>query len=122
MRKTRLRQVSTTVGAALVCGAVFFALVRTFVIRPAVSLSQEGSELFKIKGCVQCHFTDSKKTKIGPGLQGLFNRVELPVSGREATEVNVRTQLKTPYESMPSFDDRLTEKQLNKLIEYLKTL
>ena len=122
MRKTRLRHVSITVGAVLVCGAVFFALVRTFVIRPAVPLSQEGSELFESQGCVQCHFTDSRKTKIGPGLQGLFNRVELPVSGREVTEENVRTQLKTPYENMPSFDDRLNEKQRDTLIEYLKTL
>jgi mono/diheme cytochrome c family protein len=92
------------------------------VIQPAASLAEEGAQLFESKGCTQCHYTKSAETRIGPGLQGLFGRDKLPVSGRRVTEKNVRRQLQTPYENMPSFADRLTKEQRDRLIEYLKTL
>lgn len=68
---------------------------------PAEPKAHEGHELFQSKGCVQCHYTDSRKTKVGPGLKGLSPRDRLPVSGREVTKENVRRQLKTPYGDMP---------------------
>ncbi len=122
MRKTRLKHASTMVAITLVSVAVLLALLRTFMIYPAHSLVDKGSELFVSKGCSQCHFVDSRKTGIGPGLKGLFNRDKLPVSGREVTDENVREQLKAPYKDMPSFADRLTEQQMDQLISYLKTL
>jgi len=122
MRKTGLKRTSTAVGITLVCAAVLLALVRSFVTQPDDSHALGGSEVFEKKGCVQCHFTDSRETKIGPGLKGLFGRDKLPVSGREVTEENVKRQLKTPYDDMPSFADRLTEEQRDRLVAYLKTL
>lgn len=122
MRRTVLKRVSITVATGIVSAAVLFALIRVVAIHPAASLAKGGFELFEDKGCAQCHYTDSRETKIGPGLQGLFERDQLPVSGRKVTEENVRTQLKTPYDAMPSFADRLTEEQRDELIEYLKTL
>ena len=119
MRKTSLRQVSITVAAVLVGAALLLALGRTFVFH---SKAYEGEELFVSKGCSNCHFPDNTRTKVGPGLAGLFEREKLPASGREVTEENVRRQLKEPYESMPSFADRLTEKQRDQLIVYLRTL
>jgi cytochrome c2 len=122
MRKTKLRHATFAIVITLVSVAVLFALLRAFVIHPADSLAEKGSPLFVSEGCSQCHFVDSRKTKIGPGLQGLFERDELTVSGRKTTEENVRKQLETPYEDMPSFADRLTEEQRDQLISYMKTL
>jgi cytochrome c2 len=92
------------------------------MIYPSGSPAHKGAELFESKGCVQCHFTGSTQTKSGPGLKGLFERQKLPVSGRGLTEANVRKQLKTPYNNMPSFADRLTHEERDRLIAYLKTL
>jgi cytochrome c2 len=81
-----------------------------------------GKELFENAGCSQCHFTDSVKTKIGPGLKGLFGRTELPVSHRPVSEENIRRQLEDPYENMPSFRERLSSDEQAQIISYLKTL
>lgn len=86
------------------------------------SQDQSGYELFLEKNCIQCHNRNNRETKIGPGLQGLFKRENLPASGKKVTEENVRNQLKTPYKMMPSFADLLTETERTELIEYLKTL
>jgi len=122
MRKTRPKQTTITVTIILACAAVLLALLRTFVIYPADSFAEEGSQLFVSKGCAQCHYVDSSNTKVGPGLEGLFNRDELPVSGKKVTEENVREQLESPYKNMPSFADRLTKAEKDQLIDYLKTL
>jgi len=122
MRKATLNRVSITVGVVLVCGALLLALVRTLLISPGEARADEGSELFRNRGCAHCHFTDSKETKVGPGLAGLFQLDKLPMSGREVTEENVRKQLVDPYKNMPSFADRLTEQQIDQIISYLKSL
>jgi len=122
MRKTALYQVSTLVTVALISGALLLALVRTFLIAPSEVRADMGSELFKNKGCAHCHFTDSKDTKVGPGLAGLFEQDKLPVSGQEVTEANVKSQLVEPYKNMPSFEDRLTDQQMDEIISYLKSL
>ena len=122
MRKTRLKQTTIGITITLVSAAVLLALLRTFVINPADSFAGESSQLFVSKGCAQCHYVDSRSTKVGPGLEGLFNRDELPVSGREVTEENVREQLASPYKNMPSFANRLTQEQKDQLLDYLKML
>ena len=122
MRKTRLKRTSTALVVLLAAVAVLFALLRSYVLHPSEALAQSGAALFETKGCIQCHYTDSRKTRVGPGLKGLFDRETLPVSGRKATEENVRKQLKTPFQDMPSFADRLTEEQMDRLVDYLKTL
>ncbi len=92
------------------------------MLHPSEAIAQSGAALFESKGCIQCHYTDSRKTKVGPGLKGLFERKERPVSGQAVSEANGRKQIKTPYKDMPSFADRLAEGQLDRLIDYLKTL
>jgi len=84
------------------------------------SLNQQGADLFA-KRCAFCHLTSSRKTKIGPGLQGLFQRKTLPVSNRSVTEENLRRQLTTPVKNMPSFPN-FTEQEVQSLIAYLKHL
>lgn len=84
------------------------------------SLVQQGADLFA-KQCAFCHLTASRKAKIGPGLQGLYQRKSLPVSKRPVTEKNLRRQLTAPVKNMPSFPD-LSEPEVRSLIVYIKTL
>jgi mono/diheme cytochrome c family protein len=84
--------------------------------------ADQGSHLFKNKGCAQCHVTDSAQKGIGPSLKGLFKRKGNLVSGRPVTEKNVREQIKTPYKNMPPFKDRLNKNELDQLVGYLTTL
>jgi len=84
--------------------------------------ADQGSLLFKNKGCAQCHVADSAQNGIGPSLKGLFIRKGNLVSGLPVTEKNVREQIKTPYKNMPPFADRINENELDHLLVYLKTL
>jgi cytochrome c len=120
MRKTKLKYATAAVIATLVSAALMLSVLRVAATR--AEEKRRGAELFSERGCSQCHYTDSKDTKIGPGLGGLFSRESLPVSGKPVSKSNVRDQLLTPYENMPSFADRLSEEEIDHLIEYMKTL
>jgi mono/diheme cytochrome c family protein len=123
MRKTQLKRVTAGVVGFTVAIAVLMAVFRAFTSGAGASTEvEQGAVLFAENGCGQCHYTDRTETKVGPGLKGLFNREELPASGRPVSEETVRRQLKTPFKNMPSFEDRLTEAQSGDLIAYLKTL
>ena len=80
----------------------------------------EGTRIFSER-CSFCHYADKTETKIGPGLQGLFNLKSMPSSGVPVSNANFRKQLKTPYKDMPPFSD-LPEEDIEALIAYLKTL
>jgi cytochrome c2 len=71
--------------------------------------------------CLSCHYADSDKKKLGPGLKNLFKKETLPHSGRPATVENVKQQLIKPVLVMPSYS-RMTEQEMADLIAYLKTL
>ena len=130
MRKTILHRATLAVAAIFLGVAIILGIVRN-TIAPHEShehahgqadTAELGAALFQAKGCSQCHLTDSRNAKIGPGLQGLFDRSELPASGRSVTEDNVRNQLTDPYEDMPSFADRLSRKEMEQIISYLQTI
>ena len=90
---------------------------------PAITsqtLAQQGADLFA-KRCAFCHLTNSRKTKIGPGLKGLFQWKTLPVSNRSVTEENLRRQLTSPVKNMPSFPN-FSEQEIQSLISYMKIL
>lgn len=91
---------------------------------PAVGVAEgpaaEGAMVFK-QNCAACHLTDSKATKIGPGLKGLFKSDKFPASGRPVSEENFRKQLQKPFDKMPPFG-HLPPTQVEALIAYLKTL
>ena len=120
MRKTKLKYATGAVVVTLVSAALILSALRVTATQGAGR--QQGATLFSEKGCAQCHYADSKDTKTGPGLKGLFSRESLPVSGGPVTEASIRDQLLTPYRNMPSFADRLSEDEIDHLIEYLKTL
>ncbi len=120
MRKVKLKHATFAVIGILGVVIILLAGVRTFVTGEAPST--RGAQLFNEAGCVQCHFPDSRKTKIGPGLEGLFDRKSLPRSGRSVNAENVRHQITDPYENMPSFRDKLSKREIDTILEYLKTL
>lgn len=87
---------------------------------------ENGRKIYKTH-CAICHFAASSFDKVGPGMKGLFKRKKLPRSGLRVTEKNVRSIIEkgtgdpamTP---MPPFRDRLSPKEKDDLIGYLKTL
>jgi hypothetical protein len=83
-------------------------------------MSERGAIVFN-KKCSDCHYTDKAETKIGPGLKGLFKQNKLPASGKPPTDENIRKQLKSPFNVMPSFQD-LSEEEVESLVVFLKSL
>lgn len=137
MRQTNLQRTILSLLIIFIGVAVVFGVLRnTVVSQPNGHESHQhahddghgsqdglsGAALFKDKGCTQCHHPDSSETKVGPGLQSLFEQEKLPVSGRPVTEEHVKEQLREPYANMPSYADRLTPQEENRIIIYLKTL
>ncbi len=84
------------------------------------ALVAAGVEVFD-RNCSFCHATSGTADKVGPSLGGLFAMDQLPVSNWKATEANIRKQIQTPYDEMPSFDG-LSNEKMDALIAYLKTL
>lgn len=134
MRKTILNKTAYSVTIILLVIGVTFGVLRNRTLSGAASdkedsilpqetlLNMEGEALFQQVGCINCHAVEMGKGKRETSLAGLFNREELPVSGRKVTEKTVRQQIKDPYRNMPSFAERLTEEQITQIISYLKTL
>jgi mono/diheme cytochrome c family protein len=105
--------------------AIFFASLSAFVLlntacSPSAS-SQRGQELFDLH-CALCHegpTPDLKKQP--PRLENLFAAKQLP-SGVPATDAQVRKTIVEGLGTMPAFDKRLNEQELNDLVAYLHTL
>ncbi len=94
------------------------------------SAEERGGQLFKVKGCANCHYPDresmfgeetSPNWLIGPGLKNVLRKEKLPATGRPATEENVRAQIRDGGRGMPSFAS-LGEGEVADLVAYLKTL
>lgn len=72
--------------------------------------------------CASCHYANSEKTLVGPGLQGLFHKKYLP-SGAPANDDRVRATIQDGRAGgMPPFGNVLDTQQINDLIAYLHTL
>lgn len=97
---------------------------------PSVPLAQEGGQLFRELGCSGCHGIGSKIR--APALEGLYGK---PVPLSDGTIVTAddkylrdsillpRSQIAAGYEPlMPSFEGKVSEDQLLRLIFYIKSL
>jgi mono/diheme cytochrome c family protein len=78
-------------------------------------LVQTGQQLFE-QNCNVCHNLTTE-TKVGPGLEGLFNIDQLP-NGDPFSEDNLRHWIVTGGGGMPAFP--LTEGQLDAVVAFLK--
>lgn len=94
-------------------------------------LPQLGEQLFTSKACFTCHTTDGSP-KIGPSFKGLFGR-EVRLQGGNsvvADEGYIRESILQPNAkivegfapTMPPYQGQLSERELNGLIEYIKSL
>lgn len=93
--------------------------------------AQRGKTLFASSGCVGCHSVDGSKL-VGPSLKGLFGRTEDLADGTsvKAEENYLRESILNPsakivkgYQPiMSTFQGRLKDKDIDAIIEYLKTL
>lgn len=94
-------------------------------------LPELGAKLFQSKACFTCHTTDGTPS-IGPTLKGVFGRTVELADGKtvEADEDYLRESILQPgakivkgfAPTMPSFQGQLSERELNGLIEYIKSL
>jgi cytochrome c oxidase subunit 2 len=93
-----------------------------------------GAHVIQVKGCVACHTTDGTP-KLGPTFKGVFGRKETVLRDGKEREIIVdeafikQTLLHPELDRvkgfppiMPSQQGQLTDKEIEEIIEYLKTL
>jgi len=71
--------------------------------------------------CSMCHLADSDKSKVGPGLKGLYMLDKTPALGNPLTDDVIRKQILEGGIDMPPYS-HLTEGEVRAVLEYLKTL
>jgi mono/diheme cytochrome c family protein len=71
--------------------------------------------------CSGCHSAETSETKVGPSLKGLFRKRAL-LNGMPANERTIRLKIKDGGGGMPSYGQALSAKELQQLIEYLRSL
>jgi cytochrome c oxidase subunit 2 len=96
-----------------------------------VPLPELGKLLYTKQGCSTCHSTDGTKL-IGPTWKNAFGRTEHFTDGTSATvdENYIRQSIMDPQAkivesfppSMPTYQGKLSDRQLSGIIEYIKSL
>jgi len=82
---------------------------------------QRGEEIFQ-QNCANCHEASNLDLKKQPAkLEGLFQSKTLP-SGAPATDEQVRKTIIQGIGTMPAFDQRLSDEDVNNLVKYLHDL
>jgi len=72
--------------------------------------------------CAGCHPTDPDANGYGPMLPGFFDREVIASSGAPITDASVRAQILAPGGTMPAFEGRLDDDEVDEIIAYMKTL
>ncbi len=93
--------------------------------------AEKGKKLFTSRACNTCHSTDGSKS-VGPTWQGTFGSTEVMASGEKITvdENYVRESILNPNAKvvkgfqpvMPTFQGILSDKDIDALVAYMKTL
>ncbi len=122
MRHTKLKKITLLVIIVIVFFILGISYMRIKPVSEKQQLKSKGAVLYKEKGCINCHYPNSTEDKIGPGLKGILDRETFPVSNWTATRENLKKQIIDPYNNMPSYKDRLTEKEMEQLLDYIESL
>jgi mono/diheme cytochrome c family protein len=80
-----------------------------------------GRDLFR-ENCVVCHDIDKDKLhsrKIGPSLNHLFKNEKLPLSQAKPNRQYVAVRIKFGGPLMPAFAKRLSDSEIETLIDYI---
>ncbi len=65
MRKVELKYVTSATLCFIAAAIIVVSGIRAWVMAEAPATA--GADLFQKKGCTQCHFTDSRETKVDRG-------------------------------------------------------
>lgn len=90
-------------------------------VRTDAESIDKGKKLFE-RNCNDCHTLKSRKTLVGPSLEGVLREQTLPASGRTATAANIFVQLTSPYAEMPVFARKLSDEDRLNIIAFLNTV
>ena len=71
--------------------------------------------------CAECHFAYSTRNLRGPSLHGLFKK-QFMSSGIPANDERVLDIILLGRAKMPAFQNKLTQQQVQELMDYLHTL
>jgi hypothetical protein len=83
--------------------------------------AQRGRYIF-MNRCIICHYPDSARTRVGPGMKGMVSRNSFfPVSKRRVSPKIFGELLEQPAGIMPSFKD-LSQGEIADLYRYLEGL
>lgn len=96
-----------------------------------MTLTQYGEALYRAKACVTCHSVDGSQ-RIGPSFKGIFGH-SAQLNGGATVQVDenyVRESMMNPGAKvvfgfgniMPSYQGQLKDREVNALIEYIKSL
>jgi len=72
--------------------------------------------------CDRCHEPYSTRGKKGPGLQGVFQKKYLPISGLPANDERVTDIIRLGRKEMPGFSQTLNGEDIQDLLAYMHTL
>jgi len=96
-----------------------------------IPLPELGKLLYQKQGCSTCHTTDGSRL-IGPTWKGMFGRTEHFAGGASGAvdENYIRESIMDPQAkivdtyppSMPTYQGKLSDRQLSGIIEYIKSL
>ena len=109
--------------------------VRAPVVDSEMTLADQGFEILRRNGCNACHSSDGSKL-VGPSYLGLWGEMQTVVTGREerqvmADEEYIRRSIYDPNADvvkgynrglMLSYEGMVSEKEVDLIIEYLKSL
>jgi mono/diheme cytochrome c family protein len=105
----------------------FFAMLALLsIVRAADSPAQKshgalGRDLYR-ENCSVCHDIDKDKVhshKFGPSLNHLFKNETLPMSHGKPSRPYVEVRIKFGGAIMPAFAKRLTQDEINALMDYI---
>jgi mono/diheme cytochrome c family protein len=78
-----------------------------------------GQALYR-ENCVVCHDIDRRQSKkLGPAFYQLFKGEKMPLSKMKPSREYIKVRVKFGGPLMPAFRQRLTEGEINTLIDYI---
>jgi len=106
-------------------------LAKTIAAADSLTGKDRGAMLYDKQGCATCHSTDGSP-KVGPTWKGLFGKMEAMTAGApiKVDENYLRESIMDPQAhivmgfapAMPTYQGKLSDKDIDGLIEFIKSL
>ena len=82
---------------------------------------QVGQALYR-ENCVVCHDIDrAQSKKYGPSFYQLFRRERMPLANARPSREYIKVRVKFGGKLMPAFRQRLSESEIDTLIDYMES-